>query len=252
MAQNTGIQYTGIDIPDHQITEVYGSEAMSNSKVRKWVRKFKDGQTNVLDEERSGRSSVITDDLKQVVETKIRENKRFTITTLSLKFPDVSRSVVYKIVTEDLNFKKLCSRWVLRLLTAEHKEKRFDISLDLFISYEEEGDDMLSRIVIGDETWVSHITPRSKQQLMEWRHTSSPIKVKAKQTMSKRKIVATVFWDRRGVSLGDFVPQRTIINSGAYCATLRKLRRALQNKRRGMLSKGVLLLHDNARTHTSG
>ncbi|GFV10484.1 mariner Mos1 transposase [Trichonephila clavipes] len=41
------------------------------------------------------------------------------------------------------------------------------------------------------------------------------------------------------------------INSGAYCATLRKLRRALQHKRRSMLLKSVLLLHDNARPHTS-
>ncbi|GFY02838.1 histone-lysine N-methyltransferase SETMAR [Trichonephila clavipes] len=49
----------------------------------------------------------------------------------------------------------------------------------------------------------------------------------------------------------DFMSQRTTINSGAYCATLRKLRRILQNKRRGRLSKDVLLLHDNARSHTS-
>ncbi|GFX57959.1 hypothetical protein TNCV_3069261 [Trichonephila clavipes] len=30
------------DIHRH-VTEVYGTEAMSDSKVRKWVRKFKDG-----------------------------------------------------------------------------------------------------------------------------------------------------------------------------------------------------------------
>ncbi|GFW75741.1 HTH_48 domain-containing protein [Trichonephila clavipes] len=94
----------------YQITEVYGTEAMSDSKVRKWIRKFKYRQTNVDDEERSGRNSVITDNLMQTVETKIRENRRFMIITLSLEFPDVSRSVVYKMVTEDLKFKKLCSR----------------------------------------------------------------------------------------------------------------------------------------------
>ncbi|GFW93903.1 uncharacterized protein TNCV_4221821 [Trichonephila clavipes] len=125
-----------------QITEVYDTEAMSNSKVRKRVKKFKDGRTNDHDKKRSGRPSVITDDLMQVVEPKIRENRRFTITTLSLEFPDVSRSVVYKIVIENLNFKKLCSRWVARLLTAEHKEKRFAISLHILIRYEEEGDGM--------------------------------------------------------------------------------------------------------------
>ncbi|GFW92182.1 uncharacterized protein TNCV_3540681 [Trichonephila clavipes] len=97
----------------------------------------------------------------QAVETTIRENRRFTKNTLSLEFPDVSRSVVYKIGTEDLNFKKLCSRWVPRLLTVEHKEKRFAISLDFLTRYEEEEDDMLSRIVTGDKIWASCITPES-------------------------------------------------------------------------------------------
>ncbi|GFU45953.1 hypothetical protein TNCV_5102511 [Trichonephila clavipes] len=55
-----------------QITQVYGTEAISDSKVRKWVKKFKDGGTSVQDEESSGWSSVITDDLMQAVETKIR------------------------------------------------------------------------------------------------------------------------------------------------------------------------------------
>ncbi|GFS98568.1 hypothetical protein TNCV_2987021 [Trichonephila clavipes] len=63
--------------------------------------------------------------------------------------------------------------------------------------------------------------------------------------------MATVFWDRCRVLLEDSMPQGTTINLGAYCATLRKLRRALQNKRHGMLSKGVLLLYDNTRSHTS-
>ncbi|GFV50504.1 HTH_48 domain-containing protein [Trichonephila clavipes] len=78
-----------------QITEVYGTETMSDSKGRKWVKKFKDVRTNVHDEKRSARPSVITDDLMQVFGTKIRENRRFTITTLSLKFPDIFLSVVH-------------------------------------------------------------------------------------------------------------------------------------------------------------
>ncbi|GFU56844.1 uncharacterized protein TNCV_88051 [Trichonephila clavipes] len=95
----------------HQITEVYGTEAISDIKVRNGLRSLKGGRRNVPDEERSDRPSVITDGLVQPVETKIRENSRFTINNLLLEFPDVSRSVVYKIETEDLNFKKLCSRW---------------------------------------------------------------------------------------------------------------------------------------------
>jgi hypothetical protein len=39
--------------------------------------------------------------------------------------------------------------------------------------------------------------------------------------------------------------------SEVYCETLKKLRRAIQNKRRGMLTSGVVFLHDNARLHTA-
>ncbi|KAJ4429612.1 hypothetical protein ANN_21798 [Periplaneta americana] len=63
--------------------------------------------------------------------------------------------------------------------------------------------------------------------------------------------MATVFWDRKGVLLLDFMPKGTTINADRYCETLRKLRRAIQNKRRGMLSRGVVLLHDNARPYTA-
>ncbi|GBO05126.1 hypothetical protein AVEN_130696-1 [Araneus ventricosus] len=110
---------------------------------------------------------------------------------------------------------------------------------------------MLSRIVTGDETWVSHVTPESKQQSMEWRHTHSHVRDKAKQTLSQRKIMASVFWDRNGVLLVDFMQRGTTINAVVYGQTLRKLRSAIQNKRRGMLTEGILLLHDNARPHTA-
>jgi hypothetical protein len=39
-----------------------------------------------------------------------------------------------------------------------------------------------------------------------------------------------------------------ILDSGVYCDTLKNLCRAI-HKRSGMLSRGVLMLHDNARPH---
>jgi len=48
----------------------------------------------------------------------------------------------------------------------------------------------------------------------------------------------------------DFLPQGSTINADVYCDTLKKLRRAIQNKRRGMLSRGVVMIHGNSRPHT--
>jgi hypothetical protein len=76
-------------------------------------------------------------------------------------------------------------------------------------------------------------------------------KKKFKQTTSTRKIMCTVFWDRRGVLLMGFLPQGSTINAGVYCDTLKKLRRAIQNQRRGLLSRGVVMLHDNPHPYTA-
>jgi hypothetical protein len=103
---------------------------------------------------------VVTEDLVCAVEEKIQENRRFTISSLCLHFPQISRSL-HEIVSDKLRFQKLCSRWVP---TDEHKMKRQASALTFLTRCSEQGNDFLSRIITGDETWVSHVTHESKQQ----------------------------------------------------------------------------------------
>ncbi|XP_035205268.1 protein GVQW3-like [Stegodyphus dumicola] len=83
-----------------QICDVYGPKAMSDSMVRRWVRKFNDGHSDVHDEERSGRPSLVTEELVHAIDDKIHENRRFTISALAMEFPQISRSLMHEIVTE--------------------------------------------------------------------------------------------------------------------------------------------------------
>jgi hypothetical protein len=73
---------------------------------------------------------------------------------------------------------------------------------------------------------------------------------KAKQTLSARKLRETVFWDRKGVLMVEFMQQGTTITSQVYCETPKKLCCVIQNKRRGMLTYGVELLHVNASAYS--
>jgi len=66
-----------------QVCEVYGEGAMSDSMVRRWCRQLESGRDKVHDDKHSGRPSVVTPDLVQQIEVKIRENRRFTITDLA-------------------------------------------------------------------------------------------------------------------------------------------------------------------------
>jgi len=79
----------------HQICQVYGDNAM----VRKWVRMFNEGRENVHDEAWSGCPSLVNDDLVHKVNERVRDDRCFTISDLSLHFPQISRTLLYDIVS---------------------------------------------------------------------------------------------------------------------------------------------------------
>ena len=180
------------------------------------------------DDPQSGRPSVVNEDLVRAVEEKIRENRRFTITSLSSHFSQISQSLLHEIVSDKFKFRKLCAGWAPKMLMKN--TKRQASALNFLTRYSEEGDNFLRHVVTGDETWVLYATPELKQQSMEWRHTSLPTKTKFKQTTSTQKIMCTVFWVRKGVLLVDFLPQGSTINAGVFCDTLQKLRCVNQNR----------------------
>ncbi|GFV27142.1 HTH_48 domain-containing protein [Trichonephila clavipes] len=82
--------------------------------ILKWCIQFKNGRINVHDEEKSGRPSIVTYELVAKVHETIRENCRFTITELSLSFPQVLRTL-FEILTQELGYRKFCARWVPKL-----------------------------------------------------------------------------------------------------------------------------------------
>ncbi|GBM59277.1 hypothetical protein AVEN_66218-1 [Araneus ventricosus] len=106
-----------------QLVEIYGENVLTDGMVRKWVRQFNHGRTNVHDEARSGRPSVVNDGLVAKVNEKIRENRRFTIRMLFDEFPQISNTVLHEIVTNRLNYLKFFFRWVPKMLTDVHKTK---------------------------------------------------------------------------------------------------------------------------------
>jgi len=62
----------------------------------------------------------------------------------------------------------------------------------------------------------------------------------------------TLFWDERRVILEHYMPRGNPVTSATYTDLLKNhLRPAIMSKRRGRLSTGVLLQHDNARPHTA-
>jgi len=96
---------------------------MNRQNVKNWCREFSEGRTDVHDEIRSGRPSLISDELLQETEGEIRANQRVTIRELHHIIPEVSKNTIHEAVTEKLGHRKLCARWVPKIITDLHKKK---------------------------------------------------------------------------------------------------------------------------------
>ena len=92
-----------------------------------------------------------------------------------------------------LGLRKVCARWVPRVLSDEMKAEIVRISREVLERFDKEGEDLLKKIITGDETWVRHYDPENKRQSMEYRHRESPQPKKFKTQASAGKVMLTVF-----------------------------------------------------------
>jgi hypothetical protein len=97
--------------------------------------------------------------------------------------------VIIAIIRE-VGYRKVCARWVPKMLIVEHKPARKNICGELFQPNEEYGIDFLSRIITDHETRVHHYDPLTKIQSMEWHDQSSPLKINSKVHTCAVKVLA--------------------------------------------------------------
>ena len=86
---------------------------------------------------------------------------------------------------------------------------------------------------------------------MEWKHPGPPAKEKFKTQLTAGKVMPTVFGTQKGLYWKTTWKrgERSTVQDSDLMAN--NLKPAVRTKRRGLLSKKVLLLHDNARPYTA-
>ncbi|UYV65927.1 hypothetical protein LAZ67_3005901, partial [Cordylochernes scorpioides] len=234
---------------------VNGEGCMSIQMVRRWHSWFLKGRQNKHDDERSGRPFTATDNAAvAAVRNVVEADHSVPIDEIMIRLPPgikIGRSSIGTIMSDVLNFCKVCARWVPRLLWENHKQQRMEAARAFLEMHRRDGDQLFSHIVTGNESWVHHSTPETKRQSMVWKKPEESAPKKAKVTISAGKVMAIVFWDCKGVLLVDYLPPNTTVNAARYCEVLTKFRAAIKLKRPGLLSRKVLLVHDNARPHAA-
>ncbi|UYV77467.1 hypothetical protein LAZ67_15001120 [Cordylochernes scorpioides] len=163
---------------------LYGEECMSIQMVRRWRSWFLEGRQNVHDDERSGSPVTATDNAAvAAVRNVVEADRRVAIDEIIIRLPpgiEIRRSSIGTIMSDVLNFLKVCTRWVQRMEAAR-------AFLEM---HQRDGDQLFSSIVTGDESWVHHSTPETKRQSMVWKKPEESAPKKAKVTISAGKVMA--------------------------------------------------------------
>ena len=90
---------------------------MKKTAVCKWVKRFSEGRESVTDEERSGRPGISrTEAIIAKVSQILRENRRLTVRSIAEQV-NIDRETVRKILTENLDMRKVCAKMVPKEFT---------------------------------------------------------------------------------------------------------------------------------------
>lgn len=234
-----------------RLDSTLGDSAPSKATVFRWVSEFKRGRTSCQDEPRSGRPcEVTTPEMVEKIHGIVLANRRLKLTDIA-ESVGISKERVFNILSEHLGMRKLCARWVPRLLTVDQKRQRKQISETCLALYRKDSSEFLRRFVTVDETWIHHYTPETKEQSKQWTAKDEPAPKKAKAVPSAGKVMATVFWDARGIIMIDYLEKGKTINSAYYTALLDSLDEKIKEQRPHLAKKKVLFHQDNAPVHTS-
>ena len=119
--------------------------APSFTTIKYWVSEFKRGRTSCQDEHRSGRpNGVTTTEMVKRIHKLVLDDRRLKMHKLA-DIVRISKSSVHCILNKNLDMRKLCARWVPRLLTMEQKQRREDVLIECRVMFHSNKTDFLRR-----------------------------------------------------------------------------------------------------------
>jgi hypothetical protein len=159
---------------------------------------------------------------------------------------NVPKTVVLRILKEDLGNRKLCAHFVPHSLTPEQREDRVTSCHDIIVIADADKY-FFNKIIMGDETWCFAYDPETKQQSSEWLDETSPRPKRLKFRKSRIKTVLIIFSNSQGIVHKEFVPEGKTVNAEFYGGVMDHLLKHIQRVHpAAFCSRDIFLLHNNA------
>ena len=206
-----------------RMADVYGDSSLKYSIVAKWSAEFKRGRDSLEDDPRPGRpADIVSQEMIDRVERLVLNNHRINVAELASEY-GISNGSVYTIIHEHLGMSKVSPRWVPRNLNIQDRQQRVESSQELLEVSNANPEDFHTRLVTRDVTWLHHWDPDTKKESKQWKRPGSPPPKKFRTQPSASKVMATVFWDSKGIILIDYKPAGTSTTGEYYANVLKQL-----------------------------
>ena len=103
-----------------------------------------------------------------------------------------SVGTVLTIIREELKMRKICSKFLPRVLREDQKERRCHDSREM-VELINSDPAVLDVLVTCDVSWIYCYDPETKRQSSQWKHTGSRRSKKARQSKSTHKLLMSPF-----------------------------------------------------------
>ena len=196
------------------LRKAYGDQVLSRTTFYEWFKRFKEGRESLDDDERSGRpvSNRTNESVKKIREL-IRKDRCMSVRLIE-DITDISKLIVYRILSEDLKLRKICARFVPHTLSDDQKYARVLLAQDIILTYNNDPN-FLKTIVAADVTWCFQYEPLTKRQSEVWKSPEDSPPRKVRLQKSKVKTMLITFFDSEGMIYKEFIHEGSTMN-GQY------------------------------------
>ena len=104
------------------VQKAYGNEALNRSNVFRWHSRFRDGRELVEDYKRGGHPKLTQTEVNFAAVADLVKNDCQITSRMIAEYLNIPKTVVLRILKENLGKRKLCARFVPHSLTPEQRE----------------------------------------------------------------------------------------------------------------------------------
>ncbi|KAI6653995.1 histone-lysine N-methyltransferase SETMAR-like [Oopsacas minuta] len=164
----------------------------------------------------------------------------------------ISFGAVHTILHQSLQLRKPCSRWIPHKLNPEQKQNRVKWCHEMLKKFNNGNSRDVSKIITGDETWIYHYDPETKQKSRRRCENGEGPPTKGRRTQYIKKQMYANFFNTTGMkTVVPFEPGKTINSTWFTEKCLPLVIEAMNLQCPGTGLRGTFLRHDNASSHTS-